>query len=203
MTDQQLQTAMAVIAVGEGRGFVVTAPVAHGHDRVVVTAAHCLPRLPPAASIAEQQERTYRDLLSLLDQPARNVWAECLFVDPVADIAVLGPPDRQALPSEAEGFVALLEHGDALAVGEAEDGAPAWLLTLDGRWARCQFTTMPGGPLWIMGLSEPIVGGMSGSPILVDSGEAAGLVVTGHGMGALDGPHPRLTCHLPGWLLHY
>jgi len=30
----------AVITVGSGRGFVIE----HGHDRYVVTAAHCLPR---------------------------------------------------------------------------------------------------------------------------------------------------------------
>ena len=33
------------------------------------------------------------------------VWAECLFADPVADIAVLGVPDEQYLSSEAAGDV--------------------------------------------------------------------------------------------------
>ena len=27
----------------------------------------------------------------------RNVWAECLFVDPVADVAVFGEPEHKAL----------------------------------------------------------------------------------------------------------
>jgi hypothetical protein len=32
-----------------------------------------------------------------------HVWAECLFVDPVADLAVLGPVDGQELYDEASG----------------------------------------------------------------------------------------------------
>ena len=36
------------------------------------------------------------------------VWAECLFADPVADIAVLGVPDEQYLSSEAAAFEALV-----------------------------------------------------------------------------------------------
>lgn len=156
--------------------------------------------MPPTASIAAQEERTYRNLLGLVDQPERNVWAECLFADPVADIAVLGHPDRQVLCAEADAFEALLERAGIFAVGEAEDGAPAWLLALNGRWFRCQVTTMPGGPLWIVGSSERIVGGMSGSPIVSDDGRALGVLVTGHGSGSPEGPHPRLTCHLPGWL---
>ena len=35
-----LKAKAAVITVGEARGFVIE----HGHDRLVVTAAHCLPR---------------------------------------------------------------------------------------------------------------------------------------------------------------
>ena len=34
----------AVITVGEGRGFLVK----HRHEVLVITAAHCLPRIPPA-----------------------------------------------------------------------------------------------------------------------------------------------------------
>ena len=47
------------------------------------------------------------------------VWAECLFADPVADIAVLGVPDEQYLSSEAAAFEALVESARLLVVANA------------------------------------------------------------------------------------
>lgn len=98
-----------VVKVAEGRGFVIEHPVkippsSHPEHstvrflkhRLVVTAAHCLPKLPPAHAAAFSSERTYK-LLGSLDGSKSGVWAECLFADPVADIAVLGRPDDQAL----------------------------------------------------------------------------------------------------------
>ena len=38
------------------------------------------------------QERTYPSLLGPLGDQC-SVWAECVFVDPIADIAVLGQPE--------------------------------------------------------------------------------------------------------------
>jgi hypothetical protein len=75
----------AVIAVGDGRGFLIEhAPGPHR----VITAAHCLPHLPPAHPWSYEQERSYLNLLgSLGGKP--SIAAECLFVDPIADIAVL------------------------------------------------------------------------------------------------------------------
>ena len=84
----------AVVTVGEGRGFIVET----SRHRFVVTAAHCLRRLPPLAAAAlDQYARTYADLLAPLDDHEPKVWAECVFVDPVADVAVLGEPDVQAV----------------------------------------------------------------------------------------------------------
>src|SRR4029450_8827952 len=82
----------AIIKVGEGRGFLV------GQSQWVyrvVTAAHCLPHLPPAHPASFTGERTYANLLGPLEGP-RTVSAECVFVDPVSDIAVLSEPDSQA-----------------------------------------------------------------------------------------------------------
>jgi len=66
----------AVITVGGGRGFVVRGE----WDRLIITAAHCLPHFPPSMSFSELMERTYRDLLAPLGSEP-TVWAECLFVD--------------------------------------------------------------------------------------------------------------------------
>jgi hypothetical protein len=80
----------SVLTVGSGHGFVIE----HGFDRLIITAAHCLPFFPPATGTSFLKELTYQGLLAPLDgQP--SAWAECLFADPVADIAVLGQPDNQ------------------------------------------------------------------------------------------------------------
>ncbi len=61
-----------------------------------------LPAWAPAAHGASYtEERTYRDLVGPLGRK-RAVCAECLFVDPVADIALLGPPDSQDLGEQHE-----------------------------------------------------------------------------------------------------
>jgi hypothetical protein len=54
------------------------------------------------------EERTYPELLGRLGEEP-SVWAECVFVDPVADIAVLSEPDNQELSEEAEAYGALVE----------------------------------------------------------------------------------------------
>ena len=49
----------SVVRVGDGRGFVV----AGGDTRYVITAAHCLPFLPPAILARGAEEATYLDLI--------------------------------------------------------------------------------------------------------------------------------------------
>jgi hypothetical protein len=51
----------AVLKVGEGRGFVVKRR--RYKDCIVITAAHCLPVLPPPHPCAYLEEITYRRLL--------------------------------------------------------------------------------------------------------------------------------------------
>src|SRR5262245_44910083 len=77
----------AVIRVGHGRGFVVKSPRGV-HERLVITAAHCLPRFIAAQPARYEEERTYRKLLAPLGARP-SIAAACAFVDPVADIAVL------------------------------------------------------------------------------------------------------------------
>jgi hypothetical protein len=42
------------------------------------------------------------------------VGAECLFADPVSDIAILGPPDNQTMSDHAAAYEALLEGATPL-----------------------------------------------------------------------------------------
>ena len=130
-----------VITVGNGRGFVVEG----AGERLVITAAHCLPSLPPALSSFGIESRTYGPLLALRGEEPR-AWAVCRFVDPIADIAVLGSPDNP----HADDYNALMGTATALSFGDAVHRpvnfwAPARLLSLDGRWFSCTIRHF-GGP---------------------------------------------------------
>jgi len=86
-----------VITVGHGRGFVDEG----AGERLVITAAHCLPSLPPAGSSFGLVARTFGPLLALRGEEP-SAWAVCRFVDPIADIAVLGSSDN----SHADDYIA-------------------------------------------------------------------------------------------------
>jgi hypothetical protein len=179
----------AVLTVGVGRGFVV-------ERRLVISAAHCLPQLPEPHPWAE---RTYWKLLATLGtKPA--VTTECLFADSVADIAVLGPPDEERFAGhggEHERYEELIETTVPLRIGDVSEAEEvrAWLLSLDGRWFSCR-AIHHGGGLWLSDAPEGIVGGMSGSPILNDEGEAIGVMSNSDEKGAESGPNPRPSVHL-------
>jgi Trypsin-like peptidase domain len=201
------------VRVGDGHGFIV-----EGKRRYVITAAHCLPELPPAHPASYLHERTYRALLAPFGAAACSVWAECLFVDPVNDIAVLGSPDGQALWDEAELYEAMTEAGITLKVSDPprqywvqkpyklggktyrERPMPvptecrAWLFSIAaGRWFDCVARSIGGG-FEIVSAAEDIIGGMSGTPIVVDDGSAIGVVST-------SSWGPRLAGDLPGRIL--
>ena len=130
-----------VITVGQGRGFVVEGV----GERLVITAAHCLPSLPPALPSFGLEARTYGPLLARRGEEPR-AWAVCRFVDPIADIAVLGSPDNP----HADDYTALMWTATALSFGNparhpVNFWAPARLLSLDGRWFSCTIRHI-GGP---------------------------------------------------------
>lgn len=184
----------AVVRVGNGRGFVVGRGT--GEDRVIITAAHCLKRsVVPCASFSHTEERTYKRLLGQLGKKP-TVWAECLFIDPIADIAALGPPDNQVFYHESESYGALAGEASALSISDAPEQGRAWLLSLDGDWFECEVGRVQHGSLFITEAARSIACGMSGSPIVADDGSAIGVVGTG-----THAPNARLAVHLPGWLL--
>jgi hypothetical protein len=149
----------AVVTVGEGRGFVVEGE----RNRFVVTAAHCLPFFPPCITASYTEERTYKTLLGPLGKKP-SVWTECLFADPIGDIAVLGPPDNQELANEYILYDELMEMAEPLEIADPPKKCPAWLLSLNGQWFRCT-VQHNNGTLWISETAEAIIGGMSGSPL--------------------------------------
>jgi hypothetical protein len=201
MSNQIEARTAAVVTVGDGRGFVVDAGQ---RGLVVVTAAHCLPFFPPCHGASFTEERTYPELLAPLGQePA--VPTECLFADPVVDIAVLGPPDGQAGWDQAA-YETLVESATPLMIADAPKKGPGWLLSLEGSWFECTVEHTGGRQLWITSTAKSIEGGMSGSPIISAEGAAIGMVCLsaedpgGHAIPP-HGPNPRLTGDLPGWVL--
>jgi hypothetical protein len=190
------QARSSVVTVGDGRGFVVNGL----RDRLVVTAAHCLPVFPPRDGMSDLRERTCRALLAPIgSEPA--ISAECLFVNPVADIAVFGSPDDQELSNEAEAYKTLVDAAFSLPIADVPEIGQGWLLSLDRRWFPCEVEYMKwvDGPLLITNAAQPIVGGMSGSPVVSDDGAAFGVVCWASNTGSTI--HPRLFRDLPGWLL--
>jgi hypothetical protein len=186
-----------VITAGSGRGFVVES----GGERLVITSARSLPFLPPAQSFFEPKQRIYGPLLARLGDDPR-AWALCRFVDPIADVAVLGSPDNP----HADEYQALMETAMVLSIGGSLRNpinfwVPARLPSLDGRrWFSCTVRHY-GGPLWITHAAEGIRNEMSGSPIVTEIGTAIGVVCTAAAPWE-GGPNPRLTHNLPGWLLY-
>jgi hypothetical protein len=181
MDDKALR---AVLRVGEGRGFVVARKL----ERLVITAGHCLKRLPPSHTGSDYKKRTFKILGPLDAKP--TVWAECLFVDLIADLAVLGAPDSCGMSDENKQYEALTRAMTPLRIAKAGEDTQAFLLSLDLRWFACH-VHHSGGPLWISQANT--VGGMSGSPIIDKYGRAIGLVCTGSESETdYDGPHTQL-----------
>lgn len=138
MKDQCHNAKSAVITVAEGRGFVVNgrAYFADGpRDRFIITGAHCLPFFPPCTSAAYFEEKTYKALLGPIGSEP-TVWTECLFADPIADIAILGPPDRQVLSDHAAEYEALVESATPLSIADASEQGQGWMMSPEGNWFR-------------------------------------------------------------------
>jgi hypothetical protein len=210
--------AQSVLRVGDGRGFVVEA---QDEVRFVITAGHCLPALPPSHPASHTEERTYAKLIGPLgEEPA--VWVECVFVNPVDDLAVLASPDNQELAEEADRFEAFLASKRPLPIASLTFARPrirrlgrsvlaspeaqcdSWILSLEGEWFCCRATSR-GRSLGLEGAAHPIQAGMSGSPIVSAAGAAIGVICTSGGTKrdhhTGGGPNPELAAQLPAWLL--
>jgi hypothetical protein len=170
--------------------------------RCVITAAHCLPNLPPPHPDSYTSERTYSKLLGGLDEEC-SIWAECLFVDPVADVAVLCTPDGQVLCDEAEAYEIFVDTRETLRLAAVTERADVWLFSLAGQWQACMVDVGRGGHALTV-IDGHIEGGMSGSPIL-SHGRAVGIVSVGTLVGNTENKEqhgqPSLINELPVWLL--
>lgn len=162
-----IKASQAIVAVAEGRGFVVECR----GERLIITAAHCLPHLPPIGihGTVGLEERTFANLVGPLGAE-RTIWAECRYAEVVSDLAILGPPDSQERWEEASAYDGFVEQCAAISIGDI-DSSGLWVFSLDRAWLPCgpaqpavpdEFRAARGdGELLIH--SGAVEGGMSGS----------------------------------------
>jgi hypothetical protein len=186
-----------IVRVGDGRGFIVK----KNGDRFILTAAHCLPHLPPCIFAPYYtEEKTYGDLLGPLGG-ATTVWAECLFADPVSDIAVLGTPDDQELTEQADLYQGLVQPAAPIRIRNTRTGEKIWALDLDGEFKSCDVANKFDEQILRVNIPPDIIKpGMSGSPILGDDGRAVSLVSTSSNLAVVNGFINLQGC-LPRWFL--
>jgi hypothetical protein len=207
MTETLQLAARAVVNVGSGRGFIVEVR----DVRYVISAGHCLPRIPQPTMLSDLDERTYLNIIGRLEGP-QDVAGELLFLDVMGDVAVFGEPDSQELGMLAEGYRGVVESGPAFRIGDMGRTAPVWLLGLSNRWSRGTAQTISaGGRILLSAVTGGIVRKMSGSPIIAADGRAIGIVSCNdwaNTAGEADlvsqtgsGPQARLLRDLPGWLV--
>jgi hypothetical protein len=175
-----------------GRAFLLESD---DNKRVVVTAAHCLPEIPPAHPGRYANECTFQDFLGPLDGKV-DIWVQCQFADIMADIAVLGPPEHDDLYDQYQAFESFAESRPAFRRSARQfaprEKHPGFVLSLENVWVPC-ILQHGGRGVWIDD-HKMIKSGMSGSPIVDADGAAVGVVSTGM-------LNPRLSADLPGWLL--
>jgi hypothetical protein len=140
----------SVIRVGKGgRGFAVNT----FHDglplQALITAAHCLPRIPPAHPARYSEEMTFKKLLGPLGTKP-TVWTECLFADVMADLAILREPTHPDLYEQCNAYASMMDEVPPLKIADApQKGEKVQVLSLDGKW---EIRTRAGGP----GVSIPL-----------------------------------------------
>jgi hypothetical protein len=196
----------AVINVGDGRGFIVSA----GESRYIITAAHCLPdsRFPKPHLANSIDELTFPNLLGRFGSKRQTVWAELCARNICDDIAVFSEPDGQELHEKYQRYekftATTMTLGNPPAIVESykwseTPGTAAWVLSLDGEWQSC--TLHNGGRFLSIEQNNLIESGMSGSPIIDSNGNAIGLISTSGGGEHGHNMNPNLLDCLPQWLL--
>ncbi len=137
-------------------------------------------------ALAAIEEKTYRRLLRLIGSKKRRTSVECLFVDPLSDIAVLGSPDNETFSEESTRYEKLVESVKPVSIGDTvKEGERLWMLGLDGKFKSATCLGFSGSRLWLRGAD--VKPGISGSPILNEKGLAVGVCNLGRVRSAAGG----------------
>lgn len=129
-----------------------------------------------------------------------------VFADPFSDLAVLGIPDDQQFPTEAEtvesAFAACVAVPVSMQAMGNGDETGVWIRVHEGVWVSGTAARygMPGGDVWVQA-EGPILYGASGGPIVTSEGELLAIVSSFSIAQAGDGRQPHIRRSLPAWLL--
>lgn len=203
MSEQKYKTddrwTSALLTVGTGRGFLLES---NRGKPLVVTAANCLPFLPPPEITFEPDERNYPALVGHPGHERRiSAWSH--FIDLIANVAVLGRPCGDEYLVDLYGFDQLTKGATPMTIADPpKERDLAWIPSIDGQWFRCIVSEM-GHQLHVYEHVDDIVKEIAGSPIVADDGAVIGVVSNTRHPADEDwvGMQPRLTEVLPRWLL--
>lgn len=192
------QARRGIVTVGEGYGFVAEA---ENGDRIVITSFRSASSAGPDGQdpLSYPVQPVYTARIGAFGQRP-DVSAECLFANPLADLAILGAPDDERGLEEIERYYELVTGASSIGISEIPANASALLFSPDGEWFTCRVSRHLDGPLWIKDAAEDIPCSMSGSPIFSRTGAAVGVLCTTHSKEA-SGPNARLMRDLPAWAL--
>lgn len=180
-----------------GTGFIVE----HGF---IITACHCLPRLPDPMRMGEDHI-----LLQIKRFSAKRPEAlvEAAYLDPCGDVAVLRSLDNQAACDEAEKFERIIDNLIPLKVNleplQRFKKVRVHVRTFRGEWLSGEATVVGHSarhlPIRLDNQKARISGGTSGSPVFDDQGNVIG-VMTASTLNNPDGQAFALPDYLPYWI---
>jgi hypothetical protein len=178
-----------------GRGVLVP-------GEIILTAAHCI------AWSGEGGMALGDHHLELIDTAAGPLNVSPLAVEPVSDIAAMGPPDGQEFPDDSEAFERLCAAVRPLRPYVSPLAprvpVPVHIFTHKGAWitGTAKVLRDDAHRAWIE--TDLIEGGTSGSAIVTDSGDVLGIVSHSGGVEGDDrctGLAARPHLALPAWLV--
>ena len=195
--DQQrlIEQATVTLTGLTGRGILIP-------GQMILTAAHCVTYTTDGSMVLG--DFFLEDILTAQGMALK---AQPVFLDPLADIALLGALDSQEFSKEVSHYEAWCEAILPIPLSEADfpfdSPIPISVYTHRGQWIRgtvCQMSYDANALAWIM--TTQIEGGTSGSPIVTDDGLIVGVVSHTNETGAeCMGLTPRPHLTLPGWAL--
>ena len=154
----------------DGRGVIVP-------GNYIVTAAHCIGWTAEGLMAIDGRGESPEPV----SWHGRDLWADVYAIEPVADIAILGPPDAQTFPEEWDVFMEVFDAVSpvplATAPLEVWREFPAFILSHDKGWIEGKAKACREGAHRLMlKAAEKIERGTSGSPVVDESGRLLGVI---------------------------
>lgn len=180
-----------------GRGVLV-------NGNFILTAAHCVEfKLDGPMALGEyfiEDIKTVQGMLKV--QP--------LAIEPISDIAILGPLDDQDAPEEVKDFMAFCESTMPIPLFTTDfelfHKFPVYIYTHKGTWIKgSAYQCVKDAEKLSFEADEQIEYGTSGSPIMNEVGDLVGIIshssISDTGSGKTDGIFPRPHLTLPIWIV--